>query len=165
MRSLVLERNPLGTCLPVCTSAACNSGYIKVEYTVEYIKSISFQDWFFLIEAESFQDLWTEKKLRLFYWGKSSLHLFNHEHKHTFLILLQILSSSSFIDLHKKHSQSYLPLLCFMGICFCQVLLHFWCAVWSAVAAFTDVWLMEPWIICHWWLHSGGNLLRFLQWA
>lgn len=164
MRLLVLERNPLGTCLPVCTSAACNSGYIKVEYTVEYIKSISFQDWFFLIEAESFQDLWTEKKLRLF-----------TEVNHHFICLIMSIS----ILFWCYYKSFLLPLLftcikstvnliyhyCFMGICFCQVLLHFWCAVWSAVAAFTDVWLMEPWIICHWWLHSGGNLLRFLQWA
>lgn len=164
MRSLVLERNPLGTCLPVCTSAACNSDYIKVEYTVEYIKSISFQDWFFLIEAESFQDLWTEKKLRLF-----------TEVNHHFICLIMSIS----ILFWYYYKSFLLPLLltcikstvnliyhyCFMGICFCQVLLHFWCAVWSAVAAFTDVWLMEPWIICHWWLHSGGNLLRFLQWA
>lgn len=111
MRSLVLERNPLGTCLPVCTSAACNSGYIKVEYTVEYIKSISFQDWFFFDWGWELSGLVNRKEVKAFYWGKSSLHLFNHEHKHTFLILLQILSSSSFIDLHKKHCQSYLPLL------------------------------------------------------
>lgn len=164
MRLLVLERNPLGTCLLVCTSAACNSGYIKVEYTVEYIKSISFQDWFFLIEAESFQDLWTEKKLRLF-----------TEVNHHFICLIMSISilfwcyyKSFLLPLLLTCIKSTVNLIyhyCFMGICFCQVLLHFWCAVWSAVAAFTDVWLMEPWIICHWLLHSGGNLLRFLQWA